>query len=78
MIVTRAYDGIEHSSDQRLEDGYFAVTKGEVLEVRSAISVAGHTGSRFSGYVYAKSADGRRGWVPDFVLAPHNEVAHIV
>ena len=77
MIVTRAYDGIEYSSDQ-LVDGYLAVTKGEVLEVRSAISVAGHAGSRFSGYLYSKSADGRRGWVPDFVLAPHNLVAHIV
>ena len=77
MVATRAYDGMEQSSG-RLVLGYLAVVEGELLEVRSAAPADGHPDGRFNSYLYAKAADGRRGWVPDFVLVPYDSSVHMV
>ena len=70
MIAVRPYDAMEGPANQ-LTPGYLAVVTNDILEVRSPAPVAGHQSNRFPHYLYAKSQDGRRGWVPDFALAPH-------
>ena len=70
MLAARMYDGIEQSTGGLIEGGYLVVSGGDLLEVRSPVGVAGHAHNRFREYVFAKAPDGRRGWVPSYILLP--------
>ena len=71
MVAARMYDGMERSAGGLIEDGYLAVSEGDVLEVRSPAAVAGHARNRFQGYLFAKCSDGRLGWVGSYILLPY-------